>query len=545
MAFLTSSVLNGLKVLLVLGVGLGGHQIYWKLAGNYVDDGFFYFADKMFLPNKDFLKKNKVYNSWSAISKSDEYLTRKDIANSYRNSYHVGFKANAKVRDKLNTLYYNGFGDRASVYKVIKDHTLKLGMPCSAGTGWLLDFEMPKDGKYPTKWFIATNLHVINMFRFKSNPYNVSLPIASEYLSNLRLASYGRYLNSCEDAILNNKSELQLYTEKDEYDRNIYPQDTTRVNSFRNSYSYWNLSERQTIYTTTISNPKLVYAAIDFLGPRYTVSGHKNSKESYFKDFGVMEVDFANEDQARIMTNGTYDKYYKTKVERQRPAVDFFAPELMSTYDAHELANSEDRYYIGGYPGSVSDNLSFNINAKLKLIQQNRWSHYDYYYPNYDTELTNSKLTYFKKVRGNDDLITYNLLNSRGQVIPGHADINKVDSITNDSKIMWNGKQLNGWGYNYLIDNTFLGRGASGSMVLNQHGELLGLYRMYNESFNFGFVEPLRASWVVDEKGKIILPGFDLLTGTENQAISYKSQLLRHNPNLNTYLKSKSWNLKS
>ncbi|AHC39828.1 hypothetical protein OVS_00810 [Mycoplasma ovis str. Michigan] len=542
-------IINGAKALLVLGVGFGGHQVYWRLGGNYLDDGFFYFADKMSLPNRDFLKHNKVYDSESAITQNDEWAQSKDWQD--RNSYHIGFKTGVAVRDKLNLLDYNGFRDRAFVYKVIKDHTLKLAMPCQSGTGWLLDFELPANGKYPTKWFVATNLHVINMFRFKSNPYGVALPITERYVNQLRASKMQpwRDLNSCEQAIVNNNTELQLYTERDEIDRHIYPEYRNYWyghQTWTDIYRFSNYLDRPTAYTTIIKDPKLVYTAIDFLGPRYTVSGHQNTKVSYFKDFGVMEIDFENEDQARVMTNGTYDKYYKDKANspywHKGPAVDVFAPELMSKYDPQQLAKSGDRYYIGGYPGSVSENLSFSINAQVKVSRPRDWGYYNNYLHN--AELTSSKLTFFKKYHSQDDS-SYNLLNSRGQVIPGHADIEKIDKRTDSSKITWDGQTLNGWGYNYLIDNTFLGKGASGSMVLNQNGELLGLYRMYNPGLNYGFVEPLRASWVVDDKGKIILPGFDLLTGTKGQAVSYKSQLLKYKPNLNTYLKSKSWKLKN
>ncbi|RAO95352.1 hypothetical protein DNK47_00690 [Mycoplasma wenyonii] len=552
----TNYIVNGTKALLVLGVGLGGHQIYWKVAGNYLDDGFFYFADKMSMIDNSLLPKNKVYNSDSAITKVEEYVKEKDWMKDYY-SYHVDFQSNSGVRDKLNTLAFNGFKDKASVYKIIKDHSLKLSMPCQSGTGWLLDFELPKNGQYPTKWFIATNLHVINKFRFKENPYKVVLPITESsvrYHVPSQFGLMGRALTSCEASIYNNTSELSLYTERDADDRNIYPEDTRYVELFRRQgvrnaeelvhlYKALGYIKEPNIYTTTIKNPKLVYAAVDFLGPRYTVSGHKVSEVGYFKDFGVMEVDFANENQARIMTNGIYDKYYKNNPavkenNGQLTKIDFFAPELMSKYSANELANLEDRYYIGGYPGGVAENLSFEVNTKLKVSKPAHYGFFNYYH--YDTELTDSKLTYFKKHRGNNEL-TFNLLNSKGQIIPGHSDIDSIDKVTNSSKIVWDGKELNGWGYNYLIDNSFLGKGASGSMVLNQKGELLGLYRMYNEGFNYGFVEPLRASWVIDEKGRIILPGFDLLTGSGRQEISYKSQLERFNPNLTTYLRHNSW----
>lgn len=35
----------------------------------------------------------------------------------------------------------------------LADYSLKIQTPCSSGTGWFLDYEVPKNGKtYPTKW---------------------------------------------------------------------------------------------------------------------------------------------------------------------------------------------------------------------------------------------------------------------------------------------------------------------------------------------------------------------------------------------------------
>ncbi len=129
-------IVNGTKVLLVLGVGLGGHQLYWKIAGNYLDDGFFYFADKMSMVDSRALPKNKVYNSDSAITKVEEYVKERDWMKDYY-SYHVDLQSNSGIRGTLNRLAFNGFEDKASVYKLIKDHSLKLSMPCQSGTGWL------------------------------------------------------------------------------------------------------------------------------------------------------------------------------------------------------------------------------------------------------------------------------------------------------------------------------------------------------------------------------------------------------------------------
>ncbi|CCE66981.1 MIP family Ig-specific serine endopeptidase [Candidatus Mycoplasma haematominutum] len=569
----TPLVLNGIKLTLALGVGLGGHQIYGQLTPvAFADDGSYYFNSKWLLPNSrsDALKRNKAFYSESPL-KSTDGIDQISWHQSYWRDDQPGgryldFSDQVPFREKLNTIGNLTTAEKADIYKRIKDHTLKLSMPCQSGTGWLLDFEIPEDTwNYPTKWFIATNLHVINKFRFRENPYKVELPITDETVA-LNVPRYynnitADRLNSCEASIVNNTAQLILYTEEDSADAHRFGGGYgNRYNTqywYNGSYPRWWQSHVLTyepwsrtfsrVYTTTIDRPKLVYSAVNFLGDRYTVSGHTTNRENYFKDFGVMEVEFANADEARVMTNGVYDKYYrdivhKTKgvyvTEEKKLPVNFFAEELMSRYNAEELTRTEKRYFIGGYPGSPSENLSFLMNQKFKTDDYN---YFPYYHQYANLRPTESRLTYFRDWPYLKTPTEYNLRNKNGQVLVGHASLEAIDNTSDASKIAWNGKTLNGWGYNYLISNSFLGKGASGSMVLDQTGELLGLYRMYNDGLNYGFVEPLRGSWVVDDKGRIVLPGFDLLTGQGHNVSSYRTQLETHLPHVRSFLKSQDW----
>ncbi|AGX88880.1 MIP family Ig-specific serine endopeptidase [Mycoplasma parvum] len=554
MAFLPL-IINGVKLFLVLGVGLGGHQIYGAMSsGKFVDDGYFYHLDKMSSGGTSVnTNENKVYNAKSTISRGNNYFTQEELKN--LTTGYWDFDKDLGFTKRINFMKISHQDTAKEIYKMIKDHTVKLAMPCQSGTGWLLDFELPKDNKtYPTKWFIATNLHVINKFRFKNNPYNTSLPITENSISNhisTRSRNYRYKLDSCEDSILNNKSILNLYTEEDINDRdrenNLYSSllktHSGNWSYYRNNPFYqwlglaptwdrWKNYDAPRIFTTTVKEPKLVYAAVDFLGPRYTVSGHEIKNNSYFKDFGVLEVNFANERQARFITNKVFEKYYKDNISKtNKKYINFFVPELMSKYDPEKLAKSEDRFFMGGYPGSVADNLSFSMNHKFRIVNE---SYLDQHYNVIPSE---SKLTFFR----NNGYFPheYNLLNSQREIIPGHVDMTSVDKVSNASKVSWNGKLLSGWGYNYLIDNAFLGRGASGSMVLNQNGEFLGLYRMFNQGLNYGFIEPVRGNWVIGKDGRIILPGFDLIAGTGSNVSSYRTQLEKYSPEIQTYLKNK------
>lgn len=59
------------------------------------------------------------------------------------------------------------------------DHSLMLAYSsgCSIGTGWIFDYVLPKGNqKYPTKFFIASDGHVVNAIKWDAtNPYKQEL----------------------------------------------------------------------------------------------------------------------------------------------------------------------------------------------------------------------------------------------------------------------------------------------------------------------------------------------------------------------------------
>ncbi|AGX88894.1 MIP family Ig-specific serine endopeptidase [Mycoplasma parvum] len=499
---------------------------------------------------------NKVYSNRTTnpiLNKqkiSDQ--ERKHMEESKNEIYYWDYRNNLVSSGDIDLIKNtNQLKEDAKIYKMIKDHTVKLSTPCSTGTGWFLDFELPIDeNKYPTKWFVATNLHVINEIRFAESEYNISLPITNSTLSEY-LKKNEKWGKKCVEFLSKEIPILDLLSEEDITEApNSEKSSWYRSREddyYKNHPIYIQMNENAgnkspvrspKIYQAHINNPKLVYAAINFAGVKKDLDNDKETMD-YFKDFGVIEVNFESGEVAKKVTNKLFEKYYKNKVFENSGAqvpeksINFFAPELMSKYSAEELNKNEDHFFIGGYPTGVNryGEISFSMNQKYK-------KKYDKNYVGSITP-THSKLTYFKEINDHENWTGYNLTNQHGDVIKGHSGSEKHKQHHKQTQLFWNGKSLFTWGYDYVLDNTFLGGGASGSMVLDKDGALLGLYTRYTGSFiNYGIVEPIRGSQVKDDKGRVIIPNFDLIAGKGGDISSYRTQLEKYGK-IKTYLSQK------
>ncbi|WAM04172.1 DUF31 family putative serine protease [Mycoplasmopsis cynos] len=45
----------------------------------------------------------------------------------------------------------------------------------TSGTAWILDYVKPESGKYPTKWYYGTNLHVADAFTTKTTDWGIEV----------------------------------------------------------------------------------------------------------------------------------------------------------------------------------------------------------------------------------------------------------------------------------------------------------------------------------------------------------------------------------
>lgn len=262
---------------------------------------------------------------------------------------------------------------------------------------------------------------------------------------------------------------------------------------------------------TKLNNPRLFYVPTNFLGKRYSRFNYLTGgyQINYIKDFAVLEVDFANEEEAKNLTHNFYGKMLNSK---EFPVeLDLFSDELRNTHTADQLMRNGDDYIFAGYPGSLTpglvkhsmtSNFSLNGDRVGKLINV------------YDRDVG--------AVR-----------NAQGKALPGH--------YRGLQTINWGGKDYQYWGYEYALTNiNEVAPGASGSLIANSKGNVLGILTSASVGSDrvVSFVTPLKSNGFA-YGNKMIDPKYDLIRGSEWQMGSYREQLQKYHPDLETYLSQK------
>lgn len=270
--------------------------------------------------------KRAYYDSYANDRGKPRYLANEHYKNAALETFEIKFNNTNKVIEK---------GKNGDFLNQAEGRLFN-------GTAWILDYVPTEDGSYPTKWYIATNLHVVMPFR-KANvsgePY--SNPAKSEEeAENLRKwnVRYNQMQQEYEAAKLkmeeiklktgeNDKEYLALlnkYTIPDgatpsawivEYNEvlkakkaaeaEVYGETTSiTLNKFRTdvplrrelSPNDWDPRiDSVTIFPHQV---KIVYAATDFLNqsPKdYLSSNDPNYNYEEMVDFAILEIDFAKQ----------------------------------------------------------------------------------------------------------------------------------------------------------------------------------------------------------------------------------------------------------
>ncbi|AHC40355.1 hypothetical protein OVS_02780 [Mycoplasma ovis str. Michigan] len=232
-----------------------------------------------------------------------------------------------------------------------------------------------------------------------------------------------------------------------------------------------------------IKKPKLFWTALNL----FNKESKFDIQENNFKDFAVIEVTFDSEEIAKKMTNNFADKYKEGSFE---DAIDVFGSPL----DPNKTKENTSRFYSLGYPDKRTESIFF---------KKDNWS--------------------WKNKRGdvlsNDQKNKYGISprdKVRGFLSAKHFQEDKY-------KFNWGGKKYNEFGHFYYTQGTKLGAGASGSMVVDENGNLLGVRAMEGE---YSLFTPLRAEETI--LGEIKTPKYDLILGAEKQNSSYKQQVEKH-----------------
>ncbi|VEU77488.1 MIP family Ig-specific serine endopeptidase [Mycoplasmopsis meleagridis] len=463
---------------------------------------------------------------------------------------------------KQDRTKFNKYPDYASrytpvkaedIYKEIYDRTFSVqiythvkaentDVQIDQGTAWVLDYHKSSNDQNKVKLFLATNVHVLGDF---SNTMDTKIatslfPQYSDPTGNtVSGIALGRAENPKFETLPNKTSQtsgnLSYFTNNEKL--------TQQATGNRNTY--W-----ATTYTKAIGKPTLIFAAVDFMKEEAleaykdkisarideTLSSKDPNAEYYktwktegkkphvYVDFAVFSVDIdlsqANDKLKKWVNDSTtaVDNYLKrlkdaNNLPNQNKNVSSYMQTLdyVSKYlnpnkhdgDYEYALDSAKNLYIAGYPKADTTKFAHN-----NPTERNSETLADWYGTKYK------------------DLFAYQ--SNDHEIQSGSFRINKA----------WNKPLAGPYGVHYNISFSSLNYGASGSVVYNDFGQIVGVYDSVStnrEDSNdllgkAGFAPLLQSTDISDLSNSFTSYAYNLIDGTDTnkypkQKDSYRSNL--------------------
>ncbi|MBN4083481.1 DUF31 family protein [Mycoplasma sp. CSL10137] len=396
-----------------------------------------------------------------------------------------------------------------------------------AGTIWIMDYELPESGHYPTKFYFGTNLHVadaINPSRF-----------AGMSITNVN-----------KESVRGDYSKLK-----------VIPLDSDKYNT--------GVIQKESL--------KRIFDAKDYLKTNPSQYLINKQQEKYkdvqeFLDFSIFEIDFEKistnelkgkspQEFAKWITNdyANWKDEDKVKFKSESYLKNYEKinnPILSRNVDLNKL----DQLIILGYPKSKSNNWfdwfikQYVEEDQMKVREHgySLWTNADGdYYNKTVTEDEFDKRTKEKLDRGN--FLSYNVA-WRGFIDkPGVVDA-FISSPTVGAKqkpfdnlyVSDDNKKYILYGLEYLPRNYVPGGGASGSGVRTKNNEMVSVYHASFQGAKTGLSSAFRSEGYNYKGlfGDYNLPQYDLIYGGgKDQQNSYREsmeKLFKENKVKNTWL---------
>lgn len=533
-----------------------------------------------------FESEKPKYNSITPPSTSDSKISNKEIlyykeygtttsdgksvsGSGINNSLIVSLNPPSNVQNPLA----GSFGKKGfATYTIPNDHYAKAadisfgftswvngGAPKS-GTAWILDYKIEDDESYPLTWYLGSNAHVFDDVLNDQNYNGYSYPekLGATWAVDLKKVSHIKKINDNKDDknALSKIANNPLYPESILYQAKCYPNekngllDTTNkdpcklkkddktnnaVKDYDWDYIISNPNVTNRIMETTIRDKrffknhddnsvkgsfgsfKLLYMGLDYLDSK------PNDFSKYFSpqleemiDFAVVEIKFPSEIIARAMTNN----YAAAKNKSDHSKF------LENSYAKNYVTN--ENFYILGFPvDNVTKTNVITINKTMgensKDFETNNLEKGQSFLPKSATGYNN---TYPDKPGLGDGLI----------VLPwfpwstnDYAKINSAEFKKFENPNPWDfEKRYVASGLIYMIANSGLDQGSSGSVVLNSKNEKVGVHFAVETTTKNDFVFAFKSE---GEK----IPGFeyynppayDIIYGNvKGQKTSYRQALI-------------------
>ena len=348
------------------------------------------------------------------------------------------------------------------------------------GTAWILDYKLTDDGSYPLIWYFGTNAHVIDDLRVKDDTY------FSE--------KFGQWDNVNKSYRANNTKAISLWKLADpkigEHKNTIYGGEwiETRVNFYDSSKEdtqNWKILEGFYLDKTPI---KTIFIANNFLSTSpsdFSTNSYSNKEE--YADFGVFELTFDNEQQAREATNNYAE--WKEEDKFKYHEEDLVKNPSLKTSEVYEIGYPDD----GGYR-----HVAINVNSKLYSSGQNYLG----------SGLSGSRnYNNWTNVEGVFDALI---------ALPSFGyEYEWVDNNINNQNSYTRTTSFSSYGLMYGTNNGNMRPGSSGALVVDANGYALGIHFASDNNAATGGAQAFYSSGYSYNGyyGKYNLPQYDLIRG--------------------------------
>lgn len=230
------------------------------------------------------------------------------------------------------------------------------------GTAWILDYKLTNDNSYPITWYFGTNAHVLDDLKVKNDKLYPEK--FGEWNDDKNIF---RTINTEAISLwyLNNPIKDKVY--KDNYSNIDWSE--TRINFYNSTPPPGEIINGAFWKGYYLENPpiKTIFVGNDFLktSPKDSAINSYSLKEEY-ADFGVFELTFQNEEQARKTTNdyANWDEEFKFKYHKE----DLLKNPLLETEKVYTVGFPQNGS-TGGVPYrviSVNENIHDYNNKTYK-----------------------------------------------------------------------------------------------------------------------------------------------------------------------------------
>ncbi|WP_322961437.1 MIP family Ig-specific serine endopeptidase [Mycoplasmopsis cynos] len=477
------------------------------------------------------------------------------------NSYPEYVKKFKKVDEKIiyQEIYDRSFAVKFGINQGVTSQNQNPFRASELGTTWLLDYHKYNENKY--KLFFATNLHVMSDF---------SNSLTDEQNKAL---NYEDFRGFKVESISLGKSDLyqtDFPQRKNKYSYSKTSHLKTKYYASSDEFTQFEKTDNSALETTKsngfISKPKLIFAGYDFIDRQYMNWYQQDLKQkvkdkikyiesknedlsedqeyqtlkkvddNYFipayVDFGVFEIDVdlsqMDETLKKWITKSieAVDKYIdrlnKTEIlpnqdksiSKTMQTIDYVTAAFEKDDSKLNLKNAKD-LYIGGYP-------SINESGFAVWVRNN------------PTERNSSTLNTYYRIgnKHNDKTFAYPTYTYNERVTNGNLQ---------PYTTVFGRTLADFYGFNLAVNFSSLKYGASGSMVYNEFGQLVGIYNQV--SSNVEDDDLLRdakfTSFLLARdygSGEKVIKAYNLIDGTDKskypaQTKSYRQNLITLYPN--------------